>query len=175
MMKITCPYCGETTSTQAPSISQAKALKTVCAHCHKPIAVYSQQAAMQMHHDRSIRAVLMESSDLDNQGVYLEVVESDLADSQILPVPLGESVLGRYNKNSRAELQVLTDDVDFGRNQARLWLTKKGNMTISDNDSIVGTYVNGTLLASGDRVTLHDGDVLTMGATVLIVHLDTTN
>lgn len=172
MTRINCPYCGKETESRVPSAAQTKPIKTVCRHCHRPIAVYAREADMQMHVDRSIRAVTVLQGDFLNEKVYLEVVESDLADPQILPVPVGDSVLGRHNKNSTADLQVLTDDVDLGRNQARIQLTEKGTLTVADFGSNAGTYVNGLLLQPQDRMRLEDGDVLMMGSTTIIVHLD---
>ncbi len=170
-MKIACPYCAKDIEIIPPNVVKAKAEKVVCPHCHRPIAVYASQATLQMHRDRAVKAVAVSLHDFSEQDPYLEIVESRLADSQRLPIPIGESVLGRFTPNSKAEIQVLTDDIDLGRNHARLWLTKKGSLSVADNDSVSGTYVNGQPLAPTDKVRLWDGDVLTLGATTFIVHL----
>ena len=167
---ITCPYCASEIEVPTPLASQEKGLYAVCDRCHKPIMVYPGYTYLQMHEDRSIKAVAVEVRKYV-EGICIEVMESPLARRQEIQIPEGKSMVGKQNAHSDTDLQILTDDLDLLRNHATLWLKKDGALMIQDNASKAGTFVNGDRLSKGDWRRLNPGDVLTLGATTCIVHL----
>ncbi|MCI6278312.1 MAG: FHA domain-containing protein [Bacteroidales bacterium] len=167
---IICPYCGSEITVPTPLASQERGLMAVCEKCHRPIAVYPGFTFMQLHEDRSIKAVAVEVKKYV-EGVCLEVMESPLTRHQEIQLPEGKSMIGQHNADSDTDLQILTGDLDLARNHAILWLKKDGTLLVQDNASRSGTFVNGIRLKKGDWMRLNPGDVLLLGATTCIVHL----
>lgn len=167
---IICPYCGAKLKVELPNANLERVEHLVCEECHKPIALYAKKAQALIHSDRAIKAISLEDSSLDT-GINLEFLENEFAPTQSLKVPEGKSILGRYNPKSTAQLQLMTSDPSMDRNHSILQLTKKGVLSIQDNDSMTGTFVNGLELEPGEIRRLWDGDVLTLGATSVIIHL----
>lgn len=167
---ITCPYCASEIQVPTPLASQERGLHTVCGKCHKPIVVYPNFTYLQLHEDRSIKAVAVEVRKFV-EGVFIEVMESPCNRHQEIQIPEGKAMLGKQNADSDTDLQILTDDLDLARNHATLWLKKDGSLMVQDNASRTGTFVNGDRLKKGDWRRLNPGDVLLLGATTCIVHL----
>lgn len=168
---ITCPYCRGITPVVIREESNESAEKISCNHCHKPFAVYSSEARMLQHEDRSVRAVCVDPKEYMDEGYYLEFLENDHAHPQNIKIPLGTSVLGRYNKDSSADLQLFTADINMERQHARMVLKSNGRCYISDNDSNGGVFVNGRRLRRKELHLLSTGDVVTLGSTTAIAHL----
>lgn len=169
--KIICPYCGGRIGVDVSHLDSEHEERIICELCHKPIAVFRHQAQALLHTDRAVKAVSLEGMQFTDEDIYLEFLENEFAPSQLLTVPEGKSILGRFNPRSSADLQVMTTDPSMDRNHSVLMLNSKGWLTIMDNDSMTGTFVNGLELDPGERRRLTNGDVLTLGATSTIVHL----
>jgi pSer/pThr/pTyr-binding forkhead associated (FHA) protein len=73
----------------------------------------------------------------------------------VLPIVLRETLIGRIDSN-----HLVLDDMSISRIHARL-LLRDERVTIEDCGSSVGTQINGELI---DRATLHNGDVVKLGA-----------
>ena len=82
---------------------------------------------------------------------------------RMFPVDLPEMLIGRRDEKRgiRPEIPVL--DPAVSRRHAQLLVQPNGELAILDLASANGTAVNGKEIAAGDRVTLADGDVITMG------------
>lgn len=169
--EICCPYCGHTLSLNISGLDNDTAERIICDQCRKPLALYKQRAKALLHTERGVKAVSVEDAQFSDDSIYLEFIENEFAPTQKLQVPLGKSVLGRHNPKSTADIQVMTGDPSMDRNHSILFLDNKGWLSIMDNDSMTGTFVNGLELDPGERRRLTDGDVLTLGATSVIIHL----
>lgn len=170
MEKAKCPYCRSTIEIKVPPHNDHTAETNLCSRCHKPIAVYSCHANMMQHSDRSVKAIAVEVASTLSQDPLFEIVENQFTQAQELLIPEGTSILGRYNKDTSADLRVFTADPSMSRNHLKV--VRKGNyISVSDYESNTGTFVNACMLAKGEQVRLSDGDVLSLGALSIIVHL----
>lgn len=170
--KVVCPYCNAVIEVKLSThVDAERAEQVVCNKCHRPIALYKHRAQALLHTERSVKAISLEDARFSEDSIYLEFLENEFAPSQSLRVPEGKSILGRFNPQSTADMQLMTSDPSMDRNHSVLLLNNKGWLTIMDNDSMTGTFVNGLELDPGERRRLSDGDVLTLGATSVIVHL----
>lgn len=166
-----CPYCEETIEVDTTGVAAEQPTKVLCPHCHKPTLIYATEGEAVAHTDRSVAAVSVERIAFDKSCIYLEVIANQFGATQLIQIPEGEQILGRFNPKSRATLQVVTNDPSMDRNHSVLRLSKKGILDVEDNDSMTGTFLNGLEILPGDRRRLADGDVLTLGATSVIVHM----
>lgn len=170
MEKTKCPYCRSNIEVSVPSVKDHGSELNICSKCHKPIAVYSCRATSMQHTDRSVKAIVVPPTINENTEPWLEVVENQFTLQQDYAIPLGISILGRQNKDSAADIQVFTADPSMSRNHIKISRSKQV-VSVMDNESNTGTFVNGRLLSRGEQAHLSDGDVLTLGALSVIVHL----
>lgn len=104
---------------------------------------------------------------------YLQVVENVFGYAAQHPLYEGLNRIGRYNdKHTHIEVAIRTADPSLDRNQSLLMLEydSEGNLQayIMDDDSMTGTFVNAREIDPQEKCPLHDGDVITLGATSLI-------
>ncbi len=168
--QITCPYCGAGIILQ-DSATNSDTSRVICDSCKHPITIYRSKAEALQHRDRSTKAASLEEAEFDTEAPFLEIIETEFTKPQRIMIPKGKSLFGRFNPKSSAQLQVLTADPSIDRQHAYFLLSKSNQLEVVDNDSMTGTFVNGSEIAQGDRHRLHSGDVLTFGATTAIVHL----
>ncbi len=102
----------------------------------------------------------------------LTVVENAFGYKQRFPLYLGTQGIGRRNKDTQTDIPVITADPSMDRHHALLKVTegKTGllRFALQDDDSRVGTFVAGELLAPKEWRYLQTGDVFTLGATSII-------
>ncbi|MDO5017313.1 MAG: FHA domain-containing protein [Porphyromonas sp.] len=168
--QIHCPYC-DTQLTVQVKFNNGTSQRIICDRCKQPIMLYRTAAEALQHRDRGTKATSLEETEFDNTAVYLEIIETEFTKPQKIELPEGKSLFGRYNPKSSAQLQILTADPSIDRQHSYFIRSKNGRVEVMDNDSMTGTFVNGREIDQGERRRLHDGDVLTFGATTAIVHL----
>ena len=92
---------------------------------------------------------------------------------QVLPLKLGDNVIGRYVKGTAISTPVETVDpsVDTKHCIINVKRDKNGRLvyTLRDAPSNTGTFYMNDILTDYDRVRLEDGSIVTIGATTLIL------
>ena len=79
-------------------------------------------------------------------------------------IPEGVSVIGRFDEDSVADIQIGTEYgyKTISRFHCRIY-NENGNLEIEDSDSINGTYINRIKINPGKKVPLRNGDELRLG------------
>ena len=92
---------------------------------------------------------------------------------QVLPLKLGDNVIGRYVKGTAISTPIETVDpsVDTKHCIINVKRDKNGRLvyTLRDAPSNTGTFYMNDILTDYDRVRLEDGSIVTIGATTLIL------
>ena len=101
------------------------------------------------------------------------VVENVFHYKQVLPLKLGDNVIGRYVKGTAISTPIETVDpsVDTKHCIINVKRDKNGRLvyTLRDAPSNTGTFYMNDILTDYDRVRLEDGSIVTIGATTLIL------
>ena len=91
---------------------------------------------------------------------------------QLFPLYVGVNAIGRRNKDTATDIPIITSDPSMDRHHAIIKVTEgrtgKLRFAVADDDSRVGTFLAGELLAPKEWRYLQPGDVLTLGATSII-------
>ena len=105
----------------------------------------------------------------------LTVVENAFHNKQTIPLHLGENVIGRYVKGSKANASFRTLDpsVDTTHCIVNVQEDKKGRLRfiLRDAPRNTGTFYQNAILRDVDRVYLEDQAIISIGATTLIVNI----
>ena len=111
---------------------------------------------------------------LDFELVHRKVVvENVFHFKQILSLQLGENRIGRYVQGTSINQPIETVDpsIDTLHCIIQVKQDKNGKLQyiLRDGPSGTGTFYMNSILGNNERVTLQDGDIITIGATTLIM------
>lgn len=105
------------------------------------------------------------------------VIENVFHYKQVIPLHMGDNVIGRYMKGSGINCPIETVDpsIDMNHCVINVCRTKKGDLkyTLRDGPSYTGTFVDNEILNDKEKRVIEDGALFTIGATSII--LRTTN
>ena len=101
------------------------------------------------------------------------VIENVFHYKQVIPLRMGDNVIGRYQKGNPANCTFETVDpsVDLNHCTINVSRDKRGQLryTLFDNNSNPGTCVDNVELAPRERRIIEDGTLFTLGATSIIL------
>jgi hypothetical protein len=101
------------------------------------------------------------------------VIENVFHYKQVIPLEMGDNVFGRYVRGTNINKPIETVDpsVDTKHCIIRVQRNKRGELQyiLRDNISNTGTFYMNEVLKDVDRVRLQNGDIITIGATSLIL------
>ena len=94
---------------------------------------------------------------------------------QVFPLKMGDNLIGKYMKGDIVDCPIETVDpsVDTRHCIIRVQRGKDGQLQyiLRDAPSGTGTFFMNEILRDQDRIRLHDGSIITIGATTLILKL----
>ena len=101
------------------------------------------------------------------------VIENVFHFKQVLPLRMGNNVIGRYQKGNpiNTAFETVDPSVDLNHCTLNVSRNKKGGLryTLSDNNSNTGTFVGDVELQPRERRIIEDGTLFTLGATSIIL------
>lgn len=166
MKRVFCPKCDQMLTLSDERIKEAVTqnegrLDVVCDMC-------GHQLRMRINTKRK-----SDDNDADKPLAMLTVVENAFGYKQQFPLLPGSWHIGRRNKDTVVDIPIVTGDPSMDRHHCiiRVEADENGGMRLflQDNDSHVGTFLAGRLLDAGEWAPLSIGDVITLGATSLII------
>ena len=101
------------------------------------------------------------------------IIENVFHYKQVIPLKMGDNVIGRYQKGNPANCTFETVDPSVDLNHCTITVSrdKKGGLryTLKDNNSNTGTFVDYVELSPKERRIIDDGTLFTIGATSIIL------
>jgi hypothetical protein len=101
------------------------------------------------------------------------VIENVFHYKQVIPLRMGDNVIGRYQKGNPINTAFETVDPSVDLNHCTITVSrdKHGRLryTLSDNNSNTGTFVDNVELNPRERRIIEDGTLFTLGATSIIL------
>ena len=176
MKRVRCPKCDNFILFDETKYKEGQALVFVCNACQKQFSIrlgVSKLRATQQEENKSASPAPEEESSYG----FISVVENTFAYRQVLPLKLGDNLIGRRNKGTEVDIPIETNDPSMDRRHCYINVSrnKRGEIiyTLRDNNSLCGTFLNNDILGSKDRVRISDGAIITLGATTIILHDNT--
>ena len=101
------------------------------------------------------------------------VIENVFHYKQVLPLRMGNNVIGRYQKGNpiNTAFETVDPSVDLNHCTINVSRNKRGGLryTLMDNNSNTGTFVGDVELQPRERRIIEDGTLFTLGATSIIL------
>lgn len=189
MKKVRCPKCNSYTLFDETRYQPGQRLVFVCSECKKQFAIQipaSPTPSLGEENQRSATAGKANGEadkyftpPVEGKGEALGsiiVVENTFHYRQEIPLEMGDNVFGRYvhGTNINKPIETVDPSVDTRHCIIRVQRGKNGELQyiLRDAPSGTGTFYMNDILRDQDRIRLHDGSIITIGATTLILKLE---
>ena len=160
MKRIRCPKCDESIIFDENLYEPGRVLVFECTNCHKQF---------------KIRIAPQKSDDSEEEEpVYgkLVVIENAFHFKQEIPLHLGDNIIGRYVKGTKANAPIKTVDPSIDTTHCVVNVKLKNGepvFVLRDGPSGTGTFLMNNILGLKERVTIEEGSIITIGATTMIL------
>ena len=169
MKRVRCPKCENFITFDETRYTDGQSLVFQCPDCGKQFAI---RIGVSKLRDRQKDENPDEQANEEGCGSIV-VIENVFHYKQVIPLRMGDNVIGRYQKGNAANCTFETVDPSVDLNHCTLNVShdKRGGLryTLSDNNSNTGTFVGDVELQPRERRIIDDGTLFTLGATSIIL------
>ena len=173
MKKIRCPKCDEYITFDETNYTEGQTLVFVCDHCSKQFTIRIVRNNKNKNKNKETENEKGEAVQSSELG-YVTVLANEFGARQEFQLQLGDNVFGRRNKGTVINHPIETRDRSIDRIHCTIHVAinknKKPVYTLSDAPSITGTFLMNEILGDKDKVIIHDGAIITIGAATMIFH-----
>lgn len=169
MKRVRCPKCDHYIIFDETKYTEGQSLVFQCEECGKQFGIrigVSKLKATQKEDSPDEQA---------NEGEYgsIVVIENVFHFKQVIPLQIGDNVIGRYQKGNpiNTPFETVDPSVDLNHCTINVSRDKRGALryTLSDNNSNTGTFVDNVEIKGKERRVIDDGTLFTIGATSIIL------
>ncbi len=169
MKRVRCPKCDNYIVFDEAQYTEGQQLVFQCPQCNKQFAIRIGTSKLHNKHEEK---QLDEQENAEECGSIV-VVENVFHYKQVIPLRMGDNVIGRYVRGTEINTPIETSDpsVDTKHCIIRVQRNKRGELQyiLRDAPSNTGTFFMNEILRDQDRIRLSEGDIITIGATTLIL------
>ena len=169
MKRVRCPKCENYITFDETRYADGQSLVFQCPDCGKQFAIrigVSKLRERQKDENPDEQA--------NEQGCgSIVVIENMFHYKQVIPLRMGDNVIGRHQKGNPINTPFETVDPSVDLNHCTITVSrdKKGALryTLKDNNSNTGTFVDNVELTPRERRVITEGTLFTIGATSIIL------
>ena len=169
MKRVRCPKCDQYITFDETQYETGQSLVFKCPDCGKEFGIRMGVSKLK---DRQKDENPDENANEEGCGSVV-IIENVFHYKQVIPLRMGDNVIGRYQKGNPANCTFETVDPSVDLNHCTITVSrdKKGNLryTLKDNNSNTGTFVDNVELSPKERRIIDDGTLFTLGATSIIL------
>lgn len=172
MKRVRCPKCDRFTIFDETRYQDGQSLVFQCSHCGRQFGVRMGVS--------KLRKLQRDEAEPDNDANEfgcgaIVVIENVFHFKQVIPLRMGDNIIGRYQKDSRVNCPIETVDpsVDITHCVINVSRDKYGDLryVLRDGPSNTGTFVDNQILGDRERRVIEDGTLFTIGATSILLRL----
>ena len=160
MKRVRCPKCDHFTIFDETKYEAGQSLVFQCENCGKQFGIRMGVS--------KLRNTQREDKNPDEQAN-----EQVFHFKQVIPLRMGDNIIGRYQKDSRVNCPIETVDpsIDITHCIINVSRDKNGELkyVLRDGPSYTGTFVDNQILGDRERRVISDGTLFTIGATSIIL------
>ena len=169
MKRVRCPKCDNYITFDETKYSPGQSLVFKCEECGKEFGIRIGVSKLRNTQKEE------QPDEQENAEAFgsIVIIENVFHYKQVIPLQMGDNVIGRYQKGNPANCTFETVDpsVDLNHCTVNVSRDKRGNLryTLSDNNSNTGTFVDNIELSPREKRVIEDGTLFTLGATSIIL------
>ena len=169
MKRVRCPKCDQYITFDETQYEAGQSLVFKCPDCGKEFGIRIGVSKLK---NRQKDENPDEQANEEGYGSVV-IIENVFHYKQVIPLRMGDNVIGRYQKGNPANCTFETVDPSVDLNHCTITVSrdKKGALryTLKDNNSNTGTFVDNVELSPKERRIIDDGTLFTIGATSIIL------
>lgn len=170
MKRILCPKCQNYITFDETQYHNGQKLVFVCPTCSKQFSI-----RIGITHLLAKRGEEDFSKEEEAELGSILVIENTFGFKQEFSLKADENIIGRKSGDSMVDIQIESADPSMDRRHCAIHVkrNKKGKWiyTLQDLQSITGTFVMNDVLQDKELRILHNGDIITIGATTFIANI----
>ncbi|MBR2113221.1 MAG: FHA domain-containing protein [Prevotella sp.] len=173
MKRVRCPKCDNYITFDETKYEAGQSLVFKCDQCGREFGIRIGVSKLR-NTQKDENAELNSESQMQNSECgSIVVIENVFHFKQILPLRMGNNVIGRYQKGNpiNTAFETVDPSVDLNHCTINVSRDKGGGLryTLMDNNSNTGTFVGDVELQPRERRIIEDGTLFTLGATSIIL------
>ncbi len=169
MKRVRCPKCDNFITFDETKYESGQSLVFKCPECGKEFGI---KIGVTKLRNRQKEENPDEMANEKGCGSIV-VIENVFHYKQVIPLQMGDNVIGRYMKGSGINCPIETNDPSIDMNHCVINISrdKKGNLKyiLRDGPSYTGTFVDNEILGDKERRVIGNGTLFTIGATSVIL------
>ncbi len=169
MKRVRCPKCDNYITFDETQYASGKSLVFQCSACGKEFGI---RIGVSKLRNTQKDEVLDEQTNAQKYGSIV-VIENVFHYKQVIPLCMGDNIIGRYMKNSGINCPIETRDpsIDMTHCTINVSRDKRGALIyiLRDGPSYTGTFVGNDILGDRERRIITDGTLFTIGATSIVL------
>ncbi len=170
MKRVRCPKCDNYIIFDETKYKEGQSLVFQCSDCGKQFGI--RLGVSKLHASQKEQAEAEEPQ--EESPAWLTVIENAFAFKQILPLSMGDNIIGRYQKGQNIQCPIESSDPSMDMHHCVLTIQrdKRGQLKyiLRDGPSYTGTFVGGEILGDREKRVITHGTLFSMGATSVILH-----
>lgn len=169
MKRVRCPKCDQYITFDETQYTAGQSLVFKCPDCGKEFGIRIGVSKLrERQKDENPDEVANEKG-----CGSIVIIENVFHFKQVLPLRMGDNVIGRYQKGNpiNTPFETVDPSVDLNHCTINISRDKHGNLryTLKDNNSNTGTFVGDVELSPKERRIISDGTLFSIGATTIIL------
>ena len=176
MKRVRCPKCDNYITFDETKYTAGQSLVFKCDQCGKEFGIRIGVSKLRNTQKQENAELIDDSGERSTEEApcgSIVVIENVFHYKQIIPLHMGDNVIGRYQKGNPINTPFETVDPSVDLNHCTITVSrdKRGQLryTLSDNNSNTGTFVDNVELTPRERRIIDDGTLFTLGATSILL------
>lgn len=176
MKRVRCPKCDHYIIFDETKYTAGQSLVFQCDECGREFGIrigVSKLRKTQKDENAEMTDDSGQRSTEEAPCGSIVVIENVFHFKQVLPLQMGDNVIGRYQKGNPINTPFETVDPSVDLNHCTITVSRDKRetlrYTLSDNNSNTGTFVGDVELKPRERRIIGDGTLFTLGATSIIL------
>ena len=173
MKRVRCPKCDNYITFDETKYEAGQSLVFKCDQCGREFGIRIGVSKLRKTQKDENAELNSESPIADSECGSIVVIENVFHYKQVLPLRMGNNVIGRYQKGNpiNTAFETVDPSVDLNHCTINVSRDKRGQLryTLMDNNSNTGTFVGDVELQPRERRIIEDGTLFTLGATSIIL------
>ena len=175
MKRVRCPKCDHYIIFDETKYTAGQSLVFKCDECGKEFGI--RIGVSKLRDTQKAENANSQLPTADSPCGSIVVIENVFHYKQVIPLRMGDNVIGRYQKGNpiNTAFETVDPSVDLNHCTINVSRTKQGTLryTLFDNNSNTGTFVGDVELQPRERRIIEDGTLFTLGATSIILRTAT--
>ena len=171
MKRVRCPKCDNFITFDETKYKSGQRLVFLCPQCGKEFGIRIGVSKLRKTQKEENNSPIDEN--VESQYGSLHVIENVFHFRQVIPLQMGENVIGRYMKGNPINCPIETVDPSVDMTHCTITVSKDKNgklqYVLRDGPSYTGTFVDNVILGDRERRVIEGGTLFTIGATSIIL------